>query len=223
MILAVILGVLLLAAGIFFSFTPVGYRMTVPYRHFTEIQENVYIDNSYRGDRETAMETVNAAADRVSAFWGNRESRPIIIISDDEKPSPSSAEITIHQRWFSYGRIPMSFSPTDICRSMCWRMNGRTPNCTHGCTKENCLRRWFPPGSTRAWPRKTTTASSTAKKRGHRPPTTAGSTEDRRLRYILSKHEVRSWIDEHGLDELLDLIDRVNRGEDFYALYSRAA
>lgn len=51
----------------------------------------------------------------------------------------------------------------------------------------------------------------------------AGSTEDRRLRYILSKHEVRSWIDEHGLDELLDLIDRVNRGEDFYALYSRAA
>ena len=84
-ILAVILGVLLLAAGIFFSFTPVGYRMTVPYRHFTEIQENVYIDNSYRGDRETAMETVNAAADRVSAFWGNRESRPIIIISDDEK------------------------------------------------------------------------------------------------------------------------------------------
>lgn len=43
------------------------------------------------------------------------------------------------------------------------------------------------------------------------------------MRYILSKHEVRSWIDEHGLDELLDLIDRVNRGEDFYALYSRAA
>lgn len=47
----------------------------------------------------------------------------------------------------------------------------------------------------------------------------AGNVDDRRLRYLISRHEVKEWIDKNGKDALIQLIEKVNAGEDFYELY----
>ena len=47
----------------------------------------------------------------------------------------------------------------------------------------------------------------------------AGEAEERRYRYIVSRHEVNRWIENNGLDALLNLLDKVSRGDDFNNLY----
>ena len=44
--------------------------------------------------------------------------------------------------------------------------------------------------------------------------------EDRRFRYLNAKHDVAEWVETHGLQGFMDLIDRVNDGEDFITVYS---
>lgn len=70
-------------AVIYFQFTSLGYRMTVPYRDFTEIQKNVYVENDYSGDIDEVKSLVDEAGNRVFEFWGNIESTPTVIISDN--------------------------------------------------------------------------------------------------------------------------------------------
>ena len=47
----------------------------------------------------------------------------------------------------------------------------------------------------------------------------AGDSEDRRFGYMLSRHEVKKWIEENGMTRLFQLLDQVNRGDDFVTLY----
>ncbi len=43
----------------------------------------------------------------------------------------------------------------------------------------------------------------------------AGTVEDRRFRYLNAKHEVGEWIKTRKRQGLLELIDKLNNGEDF--------
>ena len=47
----------------------------------------------------------------------------------------------------------------------------------------------------------------------------AGTKEDRRFRYLNAKHDVTQWLEVHGLQGFMDLIDCLNGGEDFSAAY----
>jgi hypothetical protein len=47
----------------------------------------------------------------------------------------------------------------------------------------------------------------------------AGESTDRRFRFILSRHELSVWIDKNGISALLDLLSKINQGEDFNTLY----
>ena len=47
----------------------------------------------------------------------------------------------------------------------------------------------------------------------------AGEAEDRRFRYLCARHEVAVWLEAHSVQELLELVDKVNAGEDFDTLY----
>jgi hypothetical protein len=48
----------------------------------------------------------------------------------------------------------------------------------------------------------------------------AGTKEDRRFRYLNAKHEVSEWMKIHGQKGLLELLDKLNNGEDFDSAYS---
>ena len=47
----------------------------------------------------------------------------------------------------------------------------------------------------------------------------AGEAEDRRFRYLNAKHELDLWMTIHGQHGLLELLDRLNSGEDFTTAY----
>ena len=47
----------------------------------------------------------------------------------------------------------------------------------------------------------------------------SGTKEDRRFRYVNAKHEVAEWLEKHGLQGFMNLIDRLNGGEDFSTAY----
>ena len=47
----------------------------------------------------------------------------------------------------------------------------------------------------------------------------AGTAEQRRCRYIVSKHELRAWVERNGRETLIDLLDKLNRGGNFDELY----
>ena len=47
----------------------------------------------------------------------------------------------------------------------------------------------------------------------------SGTKEDRRFRYLNAKHDVAKWLENHGLQGFMALIDRLNGGEDFSAAY----
>ena len=46
--------------------------------------------------------------------------------------------------------------------------------------------------------------------------------EDRRFRYLNAKHEVSEWMEVHKLQDLLELIDELNNGEDFNNYFESA-
>ena len=61
--------VLVAVVVLLFQFTRYGYLMTLPYRSaFTEIDEHVYINKDYAGDRQELMEMIGQAKDRVNNF-----------------------------------------------------------------------------------------------------------------------------------------------------------
>ena len=47
----------------------------------------------------------------------------------------------------------------------------------------------------------------------------AGTSDERRFRYVCAKHEVRSWMDAHGQAGLLALLDALASGEPFETAY----
>ena len=49
----------------------------------------------------------------------------------------------------------------------------------------------------------------------------AGEASDRRFRYLNAKHELSEWMAAHGQQGLLELIEKLNDGEDFGTAYGR--
>ena len=50
----------------------------------------------------------------------------------------------------------------------------------------------------------------------------SGDVEERRFRYMISKHEVKNWIEKNGVENLIELIERVNLGDDFNEVYNKS-
>ena len=92
---------IIVACAAFFQFTPFGYSMTIRLRSFTEVEHNIFINNTFSwvtehdsGDlvgKEGVLRIINESRNRVSElFGGELLSDPIIIISDN----PNTFRIT---------------------------------------------------------------------------------------------------------------------------------
>ena len=49
----------------------------------------------------------------------------------------------------------------------------------------------------------------------------AGTSDDRQFRYLNAKYEVYEWLKIHHKEGLLDLINSLNKGIDFYTAYGK--
>lgn len=237
LVLMAVIVILLIALVAFFQFTSLGYRMTVKYRNFTEMQKNVYIDNSYSGDRDDVIATINAAKNRISDFWDNIQSSPIIIISDNEKTiaklgGDHDTSTMVLFRAYSYISISKEYLNIDIIAHELTHAElharlykGKLPQALvpiwfdEGVAIQNDYREQY---SEEAWIEKTNNGLHiiALDEMDTASEFYAGQVEDRRFRYVISGHEIKIWIEKNGLDKLIELIDGVNDGENFYELYS---
>lgn len=234
-----LLLLLLVAAVYFVQFTTIGYRITVPLRGFDALGDNVYVDQTYAGDRAEILDVVEEARDRNSAFWGKMKSAPTIIVTDSEATVAKLGgdHDTTYMVFFgarSYIAISEAYLNVDI---MAHEM-------THAETQKRLYQGkvfssplipiWFDEGvatqndyraqySEERWAEQTKDGEDVIPldQMDTAAEFYAGDAEQRRFRYMLSRHEVKQWIDRNGVEALYDLVERVNRGEDFYALYDR--
>lgn len=198
---------------------------------------NVYIDNSYSGDKDKVIKIINAAKDRVSDFWGNIESSPTIIISDNEKTiaklgGDHDIKTMVLFRAYSYISISNEYLNVDIIAHELTHAElharlykEQLPHTMipswfdEGIATQNDYREQY---SEETWKERTNNGSQIIKLGDMDTASEfyAGNLEDRRLRYMISKYEVKSWIEKNCLEDLIELINRVNAGENFYDLYN---
>lgn len=232
----IIIILVLSAFAIFLQFTSIGYRMTVPYRNFTELRKNVYVANDYSGDMDNLVSILDEAATRVSGFWGNIESSPIIIICDNNKTltklgGDHDIATVVFLKAYSYISISPEYLNVDVVAHEMTHAELHT-RLYDKKLPQKLIPTWFDEGiatqndyrvkyNDAAWSLATNNGLDiidlneidTASK------FYSGEVSDRVYRYIVSRHEVKQWIERNDIDDLLELISRVNSGDDFYELY----
>lgn len=230
------IGVLFTLLAVFFQYTALGYRMTVQYRDFTEIQTNIYLDNSYSGDRDGLAAIINEAKNRVSDFWGTTESIPTVIISDNERTiaklgGDHDTKTTVLFQVHSYISVSIEYLNVDIVAHELTHAELHK-RLYHGKLQQTVIPIWFDEGvalqndnreqySEERWIERTDNGSNTIKldEMDTASEFYAGDIEDRRFRYMVSRHEVKNWIEKNSMEKLIELINKINAGENFSELY----
>lgn len=229
--------VLVAVVVLLLQFTRYGYLMTLQYRSaFVEIDEHVYINKDYAGDRQELMEMIGQAKDRVNYFFGGLsfQDNTIFIIYDDENLRRKIGE--------DHAAIIFSF-PSEI-RYICvsdeyLELDILAHEITHAelharlsAEAQKTIPTWFDEGlamqndyrerySEAQWIQQTNNGENAVALEDMDTPSDfyAGEAEDRRFRYLNAKHELDVWMTAHGQHGLLELLDRLNGGADFTTAY----
>ena len=223
----------------FFEFNPTGYRMSVSHRaSFKIISDNVYVNRNYVGSRDEIIHLIDEAKLRVADFFGSLtcQDHTAIIICDDEKllaklggDHDTRHFSTLFPVKRSYVSVSTEYLTVDVLAhelthaEMFERLSGkafrRVPTWfNEGIALQNDYREQYGP---EAWAEQTDNGKNIV---AYEDMDTAeefysGAKEDRRFRYLNAKHDVAEWLENHGLQGLLALIDSLNGGEDFSAAY----
>ena len=239
-ILIVILSLILsiTAASVwFFQSNPIGYRMTVPFRaSFEKISDNVYVNRYYAGDRAEVTELIDAAKARDRDFFGALTclDHTVMILCDDEKllvklggnydtqtvlfPVKKSY-ISVSNEYLNVDVLAHELTHAELHERLSGRALRRLPTWfDEGIALQNDCREQYGP---EAWKEQTDNGKNVV---AHQDMDTAaefysGTQEDRRFRYLNAKHDVAEWLETHGSQGLMELIDRLNGKEDFSAAY----
>ena len=235
----VIISILMpvLAAVWLFQFTGGGYRMTVPLRgDFEKIAENVYINKGFSGRKKNVAALVRRARKRDAAFFGKLQctDRTVVIVCDDGEllkklGGDHDTKSVVFPFRKSYICVSDEYLDVDILAheithaELHGRLNGkalkRIPTWfDEGIATQNDYREKYSP---EVWAEQTDNGKNTVAPADmdEREEFYAGTAEDRHFRYLNAKHIVAEWMEMHGREGLLELIDRLNRGEEFAAAY----
>ena len=239
-VLIVIFSLILLvtaAALWFFQFNPTGYRMSVPCRaSFEKISDNVYVNRYYAGNRDEIAKLIEEAKSRDTDFFGSLKclDHTVIIIYDDEiflsKLGGDHDTMTVlFPVKKSYISVSTEYLTVDILahelthaelyeRLSCKGLLQIPTWFNEGIALQNDYREQYGP---EAWAEQTENGKNIV---AHEDMDTAaefysGTKEDRRFHYLNAKHDVAEWLENHGRQGLLDLIDKLNGGEDFHVAY----
>lgn len=228
---------LLLAAVWFFQFTPLGYRMTVPYRSsFEKAADHIYVNKNYSGDIKEAIQLTEEALERDRAFFGELQctetNTTFIIICDDDKllsklggdhdTRTSYAKknyISVSDEYLNIDIIAHEFTHAELHTRLNMKALKSIPTWfDEGLATQNDYRKQY---GLDAWIEQTDNGKNTVPLEDMDTGSEfyADPVEDRRFRYLNAKHEISEWMEIHGQKGLLELFDNLNNGEDFNAAY----
>ncbi len=229
--------VVMILFGLFLSSnTKLGYMMTIRLHGYTEIKANVYLDKNYSGDYQVIQELLEEATERVTNFWGTLESKPVIILSESNdklKRLGYSASPFTSMYLFHGARTYMIFSTNDMDVDLLahemthaelygraykdkWYNSSLIPIWfNEGVAMQNDYRDKY---NDSAW-EKVTNNGTIVKSLNAIASIQNFYTDDSKVNYIISRHELHDWISKNGMAALIDLIQRVNKGEEFHELY----
>lgn len=236
--------VFIFAAAIYIAgFTRIGYFMTISFRGFTKISSGVYIDQTLEPEQEQILASIEEAILRNSAFWDELESKPVLIISADEeklrKMGSNSQTPVLTATYIFYGAhsyiiVSPELLDVDILAHELTHAELHKRLYKGILLAETLVPFWFDEGvamqnddrqhyNYEAWVRMTRNGTTIT---DFHDLETAAQFYDfdsvfskSQFHYVISKHEVREWIERNGMEKLKELIKRVNKGEDFYHLY----
>lgn len=239
-ILFVFFALILLIAAVavwFFQFNPTGYRMSVSCRaSFEIISDNVFVNRNYAGNRDDITVLINEAIARDTDFFGSLVccDHTVIIICDDEKllaklGGDHDTQTVLFPVKKSYISVSTEYLNVDVLA------HELTHAELHERLSGNALRRiptWFDEGialqndyreqySSETWAEQTDNGKNIIfpEEMDTAAEFYSGTKEERRFRYLNAKHDVAQWLEAHGLQGFMDLITRLNGGEDFCAAY----
>lgn len=211
--------------------------MTVPYRNFTELKNNVYIADDYSGNIDELNSIVDQATRRVSDFWGNTKSNPLIIICDNTKTlqklgGDHDTSTVIFFKAYSYISLSSEYLNVDVLAHEMTHAELHS-RLYEGKLAQSLVPAWFDEGvatqndyrikyNDEAWKEATQNGLTIIDFSSIDTFSEfyEGESADRVYRYIISRHEVKEWIERNGVDGLIELISSVNKGDDFYELYN---
>ena len=238
-ILMTLLVILTLSIAYYFQFTGEGYRLTISRRNaFVEISDHIYLNKNFKGDKEEILENIQLAKERTEAFFGELKclDKTILIICDDEKLltklggdhdtmtyhfTPYQNIICVSEQYCVLDVLAHEYTHAELHSRLTVKALKRIPTWfDEGIAMQNDYRKQY---NLEAWIKKTDHGKNVIalEDMDCSEEFNAGTTKDRRLRYIIAKHEVEEWLAENQVDGLLKLIDQLNQGEDFINIYKK--
>ncbi len=235
----IILLALAAAVVYFFQFNHYGYIMTVPYRSaFTEIADHVYINKDNARNRQEILELIKQAEERDRSFWGDLRysGETFFIICDDEKLIKKIGEdhatvtisfpsekhyICISDEYLELDILAHEINHAELRARLSSKAQAKIPTWfDEGLALQNDYREIY---SEAQWMSQTYNGKNVVALEDMDTPSEfyAGEVEDRRFRYLNAKHELNVWLAVHGREGLLELIEKLNDGEDFDTAYGR--
>lgn len=226
---------LLLAAVWFFQFTPLGYRMSVPYRiSFEKAADNIYVNKNYSGNIKEAIRLTEDALERDRAFFGELQctDTTIIIFCDDDKllaklggekdtrtSNSKKNYISVSDEYINIDIIAHEFTHAELHTRLNMDVLKSLPTWfDEGLATQNDYREQY---GLDAWIEQTDNGKNALPLEDMDTGSEfyAGTADDRRFRYLNAKHEVSVWMETHQQKGLLELFDKLNNGEDFDTAY----
>ncbi len=226
---------LLMAAVYIFQFTGLGYRMSVPYRSsFEKAADNIYVNKNYSGNIKEAIQLTEEALERDRAFFGKLQctDTTIIIFCDDDKllsklggdhdtktSYTKKNYISVSDKYLNIDIIAHEFTHAELHTRLNMKALKSIPTWfDEGLATQNDYREQY---GLDAWIEQTDNGKNTVPLEDMDTGSEfyADPVEDRRFRYLNAKHEVSEWMEIHGQKGLLELLDKLNSGEEFDTAY----
>ncbi|SHM13396.1 hypothetical protein [Ruminococcus flavefaciens] len=211
--------------------------MSVPYRSsFEKVADNIYVNKNYSGNIKEAIQLTEEALERDRAFFGELQctDTTIIIFCDDDKllskldgdhdtktSYTKKNYISVSDEYLNIDIIAHELTHAELRTRLNVKALKSIPTWfDEGLATQNDYREQY---GLKAWIEQTDNGKNTVPLEDMDTGSEfyADPLEDRRFRYLNAKHEVSVWMDTHQQKGLLELLDKLNKGEDFDSVYSR--
>lgn len=240
-IIIIILILLLLPIIVIFcfcQFTKVGYLLSIPYRlEFQTVEPNVYLNTCNSLSPEEVKDITEKAKARVTAFFGELRclDTTTLVICDDVNISkligknetttlffPEKKDyICLSNDYFNVDVVAHEFTHAELHSYLSPDAQRRIPAWfDEGLATQNDYREKYNYDN---WVIKTDNGKNVTPLEDMDTirEFQCSNEEERQFHYLCAKQEVKEWLDNHSVQDLIELVEKVNAGEDFHTLYSK--